>query len=203
MRFGGDWTPQSFFDNLIGPRLMEEILQHLRCIKPCKWWDICHTNWLARFLPSTRRVLNIRQSTWDINQSILPSGCPLHAVQLVSKGFRWNWTVGNLRVVGWFVLKNNQQQKQLNKKKTCWRKMLNTKNHGISSSWRFGDPRTLRNTESNPSFLEGPMILREEWIECVLWIYEACWAVFMLKNKAWDVNLEYVLIACLFCWHLW
>ena len=33
--------------------LMEEILHHLGCIKPCKWWDIYHSNWLARFLPST------------------------------------------------------------------------------------------------------------------------------------------------------
>jgi len=31
-------------------RLMEEILQQLRYIKPCKNWDICH---IAEFLPST------------------------------------------------------------------------------------------------------------------------------------------------------
>ena len=35
------------------------------------------------------------------------------------------------------------------------------KNHGISSAWWFGYPRTLRKTESNPSFLQGPVILRE------------------------------------------
>ena len=45
MRFGGDWTPQSSFDKVIGPLLMEGILQHLGCIKPCKWSDICHNNW--------------------------------------------------------------------------------------------------------------------------------------------------------------
>ena len=32
--------------------LMEEILHHLGCIKPCKWWDIYHINWLAGFLVS-------------------------------------------------------------------------------------------------------------------------------------------------------
>ena len=26
-------------------RLMEEILHHLRCIKPCKYWWILHINW--------------------------------------------------------------------------------------------------------------------------------------------------------------
>ena len=26
-------------------RLMEEILQRLGCIKPCKWWDALHINW--------------------------------------------------------------------------------------------------------------------------------------------------------------
>ncbi len=39
-------------------------------------------------------------------------------------------------------------------------KLLHPKNHGISSAWWFGDFRTLRKTESNPSCLEGPMILR-------------------------------------------
>ena len=29
--------------------LMEEILHHLTCIKPCLYWDIYHINWLAGF----------------------------------------------------------------------------------------------------------------------------------------------------------
>ena len=34
MRFGGDWTPQSSFDKVIGPLLlMEKILQHLQVYK--------------------------------------------------------------------------------------------------------------------------------------------------------------------------
>jgi len=33
--------------------LMEEILHHLGCIKPCELWDIHHINWFAGFLPST------------------------------------------------------------------------------------------------------------------------------------------------------
>ena len=32
---------------------MEEILHHLGCIKPCKWWDKLSINWLAGFQPST------------------------------------------------------------------------------------------------------------------------------------------------------
>ena len=31
--------------------LMEKILHH--SLKPCKWWDFSHINWLAGFLPST------------------------------------------------------------------------------------------------------------------------------------------------------
>ena len=31
-----------------------------------------------------------------------------------------------------------------------------------SQNWWFGDPRTLRHTHPNPSFLEGPIILREQ-----------------------------------------
>ena len=34
------------------------------------------------------------------------------------------------------------------------------KNHGISKLVGTEDPRALQKTESNPSFLEGPMILR-------------------------------------------
>ena len=30
-----------------------------------------------------------------------------------------------------------------------------------SQNWWFGDPRPLRNTHPNPSFLQGPVILRE------------------------------------------
>ena len=37
-------------------RLMEEILHHLGCIKPCKKWCIDHINWLAGFFPSTVSV---------------------------------------------------------------------------------------------------------------------------------------------------
>ena len=33
--------------------LIAEILHHLRCIKPCKKWDIYHINWFAGFQPST------------------------------------------------------------------------------------------------------------------------------------------------------
>ena len=34
--------------------LMEEILHHLGCIKPCKLWNIYHINWCSPdFLPST------------------------------------------------------------------------------------------------------------------------------------------------------
>ena len=39
--------------------LMEVILHHLRCIKPCKYWDIYHINWLAGFQPSTVVAWNI------------------------------------------------------------------------------------------------------------------------------------------------
>ena len=42
-----------------------------------------------------------------------------------------------------------------------------------------GDPRTLRNTESNPSFLEGPMILRavQITIQVLLWVYHIFFVV--------------------------
>ena len=33
--------------------LMEEILHHLTCMKPCKSWDIYHINWLSGFFSST------------------------------------------------------------------------------------------------------------------------------------------------------
>ena len=39
--------------------LMEEILHHLGCMKPCKSLDICRINWLAGFLPSTVAVTRI------------------------------------------------------------------------------------------------------------------------------------------------
>ena len=32
--------------------LMKEILHHLGCMKPCKPWNICNINWLARCFPS-------------------------------------------------------------------------------------------------------------------------------------------------------
>ena len=38
IRWVGDFLPSTIL-------LMEEILHHLGCIKPCKWWDIYHINW--------------------------------------------------------------------------------------------------------------------------------------------------------------
>ena len=40
---------------------MEEIPQHVGCIKPCKYWDIYHTIWCRISEPST--VLNLRYGT--------------------------------------------------------------------------------------------------------------------------------------------
>ena len=43
--------------------LMEEILHHLGCIKPCEWWDNLHPKWLAGFQPSTVSP----PPPWDVN----------------------------------------------------------------------------------------------------------------------------------------
>lgn len=41
-------------------------------------------------------------------------------------------------------------------------KICNLKNHGISNQWWFGNPRTLRHTDSIPSILEGPSLGNEK-----------------------------------------
>ena len=57
--FGSDLGPQTKGQVVL---LMEEILHHLVCIKPCKKWDILfYVSTGARFLPSTVSLKNCTQ----------------------------------------------------------------------------------------------------------------------------------------------
>ena len=54
----GGWQSKMFFEKpscLI--RLMDEILHHLGCIKPCKWWDNLLINWCRISASSISDVL--------------------------------------------------------------------------------------------------------------------------------------------------
>ena len=54
-------------------QLMEEILHHLGCIKPCKYWDIYHINWCRLF--SINSMVSVNQKEHQYFQTFVVQEC--------------------------------------------------------------------------------------------------------------------------------